>query len=70
MTVNVFKVPNSGGSGAAVSPDNMVHLKSSLRAIRDSGYRVVVGLAFNEEAFGLFSTAYDMGMVKGHGGMW
>jgi len=51
-------------------PRNVVHVESSLRVLRDSGYCIVVTLMISEEAFRLFNAACDMGMVKGRGWMW
>jgi len=70
MTVNVYKIPNSGPGGATVNAANMVHTKNALRAVRASGLRVIVAIAINEEANDFFRTAYDMQMVDGPGWMW
>ncbi|CAE8598630.1 unnamed protein product [Polarella glacialis] len=65
-----YKLPNSGAGGAPVSVSNLVQVKKSLTAVRSGSCRVVLGLAVNEEAFGLWKAADELGIVHSSGWLW
>eukprot|EP00931_Biecheleriopsis_adriatica_P067961 TRINITY_DN42014_c0_g1_i1.p1 TRINITY_DN42014_c0_g1~~TRINITY_DN42014_c0_g1_i1.p1 ORF type:complete len:1517 (-),score=220.07 TRINITY_DN42014_c0_g1_i1:63-4421(-) len=70
LEVVSFKLPNSGQGGAAISDANKIEVRKSLKAVRDTGCRIVIGLTINEEAYDLWTEADALGMVHGEGWLW
>ncbi|CAK0805414.1 unnamed protein product [Prorocentrum cordatum] len=70
MQVTKYSIPNSGEGGVAVSDRNRPMMNKALEAVRVSDCRVVVAFCIYEEAWDLFSAAFDYDLVNGDGWVW